>query len=67
MAVKRWSNLYPQVYDFENLYHAYRLARRGHRFDVDALRFGRHLEENLIVLQNELIWKTYRVGPYREF
>jgi hypothetical protein len=29
--VKTNRNLYPQVYDFENLYLAYRKARRGKR------------------------------------
>ena len=29
--MKTYRNLYPMVYDFENLYHAYRKARRGER------------------------------------
>ena len=31
------------------------------------LEFTHNLEENLITLQNELIWRTYQVGRYREF
>ncbi|MEW6540553.1 MAG: reverse transcriptase/maturase family protein [Bacillota bacterium] len=31
------------------------------------LEFTRNLEESLISIQNELIWRTYRVGQYREF
>jgi len=29
--MKTYRNLYPQVYDFENLYQAYRAARLGKR------------------------------------
>ena len=29
--MKTYRNLYPQVYDFENLYWAYRKARKGKR------------------------------------
>lgn len=64
---KRWSHLYPQIYDFANLYEAYREARRGRRYQADVLRFSYDLEGNLIQLQNELIWRRYEVGRYREF
>ena len=60
-------NIYPKIYDFENLYEAYIEARRGKRYKGDVLDFSAHLEENLIRLQNELMHKTYRVGRYREF
>lgn len=42
-------------------------ARKGKRYRADVLRFTESLEENLITLQNELIWKTYQVGRYHEF
>ena len=60
-------NLYPQIYDYENLYQAYILARKQKRYRGQVLSFGYNLEENLIQLQNELVWKTYKVGPYRQF
>lgn len=59
--------LYEQIYDFENLYHAYLKARKGKRYRVEVMKFTNHLEENLIQLQNELVWKSYEVGRYREF
>jgi retron-type reverse transcriptase len=65
--LKRHKNLYQQICDFENLYLAYLNARRGKRYRDEVLRFTERLEENLIEIQNELIWKTYRVGRYREF
>lgn len=67
VAIKRHKNLYQQVYDFENLYLAYLEARKCKRFRNEVLEFTRNLEENLITIQNELIWKTYKVGRYREF
>jgi len=60
-------NIYPIIYDFENLHEAYLSARKNKRYRGDVLEFTAHLEENLIQLQNELIYKTYQVGRYREF
>ncbi|MDP4158368.1 MAG: reverse transcriptase/maturase family protein [Bacillota bacterium] len=59
--------LYDQIYDFENLHRAYLQARKGKRYRIEVLKFTNHLEENLIQIQNELMWKTYTVGRYREF
>lgn len=60
-------NIYPTIYDFDNIHEAYLNARKNKRYRGDVLEFTAHLEENLIQLQNELIYKTYRVGRYREF
>lgn len=65
--MKRINHLYEQIYAFENLHEAYKQARKGKRFRNDVLKFTHSLEENLITIQNELIWKTYQVGRYREF
>ena len=65
--MKRLKNLYEQIYDYRNLYEAYRQARKCKRYRKDVLQFSYNLEENLISLQNELIWQTYEVGRYREF
>lgn len=65
--MKRYGNLYKQIYDFENLYQAYLEARKNKRYRSDVLEFSANLEENLIQIQNELIWKMYQVGRYREF
>ena len=64
---KTHKNLYPQIYDFENLHTAYLKARKGKRYAADVLKFSIRLEENLIDLQNHLIWKTYQPSPYRYF
>lgn len=62
-----YNNLFSQIYDFENLYNAYLKARRGKRDRREVLKFELNLEENLIQLQNELIWGTYKTGEYRVF
>lgn len=64
---KTYKNLFPLVYDFEALHAAYVRARRGKRAREEVARFEQDLEGNLITLQNELIWGTYRVGTYRTF
>ena len=66
-SVKRYNNLFPAIYDFEGLYQSYLKARKGKRERNEVLRFTYSLEENLIQLQNELIWKCYKVSPYRQF
>ncbi len=64
---KTYKNIYPGIYDFQNLHSAYLRARKGKRYRSEVLQFSSSLEENLIQLQNELIWKTYKTGKYREF
>lgn len=65
--MKRIGNIYPKIYDFENLYCAYLEARKCKRYRQEVMTFTANLEENLIEIQNELIWRTYRVGRYHEF
>lgn len=62
-----FKNLYPNIYDFDNLYRAYTKARRGKRYRGEVLKFAASLEERLIEIQNELVHKTYRTGAYRYF
>ena len=66
--VRTFKGLYPQIYDLENLWVAWRQARRGGKrkwptvaaFEVD-------LEGNLLALHEALRDKTYAPGPYRHF
>jgi hypothetical protein len=65
---RTFNSIYPRVCDFDNLWLAWRDARRGGKrkwptvatFEVD-------LEDNLWALHRELRDKTYRPGPYRHF
>jgi len=64
---KTYNNLWEQVVIFENLYEAYLEARKGKRYRDEVLLFGSNLEENLINLQNHLLWKSWRPGRFRSF
>lgn len=61
------SKLYYQIFDYENLYTAFIEARKGKRYQQAVLSFERELEENLINLQNHLIWKSWQPGKASQF
>jgi len=65
--MKTYKNLYPQIYNFGNLYAAYRKARKGKRGRVAVAAFEFDMEHNLLQLQAELYDQTYRPGPYHNF
>jgi retron-type reverse transcriptase len=65
--MKTHKNLYPKVYEFENLYTAYRAARRGKRDKQQVFAFEFAYESELLRLQEELAAQTYRPGPYTHF
>lgn len=60
-------DVYDRICEYEELYHSHLEARKGKRYRDDVLLFTDKLEENLIELQNELIWQSYKVGRYRQF
>ncbi len=63
-----YKNLYPQIYDFDNLYIAWRRARRGGKRKWPTVAaFEIDLEQNLWALHDELATQTYTPGPYRHF
>lgn len=59
--------LFEQIYDFRNLYQAYRLTARGKRSKSEAIRFELELASNLCSLQQALADRTYRVAGYHRF
>lgn len=65
--MKTYRQLYPQVWDFENLYLAYREARQGKRGKESVAAFERQQEAELLGLQDELRTKTYLPGRYHTF
>lgn len=65
--MKTYRNLYHRVYDFENLYAAYRAARRAKRGRRDVAHFAARVEDHLLRLQEELRTQTYQPGAYRHF
>jgi retron-type reverse transcriptase len=65
--MKRYGNLYHQIFEFENILVAAKKAERGKRFTKNILSFNYNLEGELLKLQNELSSKTYQPGAYRIF
>jgi RNA-directed DNA polymerase len=65
--MKTYKNLYPQIGAWDNLYRAYRQARRGKRKRSSVAAFEWDLEGNLVRLQDELAAKTYCPGSYDSF
>jgi retron-type reverse transcriptase len=65
--MKRYTNLWPQVVSFENLYLAFCKAARGKRSQPNVAAFEFDLEGNLVRLREELASSTYRPGPYNSF
>lgn len=64
---RTYNNLYPQIYDFNNLLSAYHKARKGKRNRNEVMRFHYDYEGNLIDIQNHLMWGSWRTGEYRHF
>jgi retron-type reverse transcriptase len=65
--MKSYKHLYEQVCAWDNLYLAYRKARKGKRGRPPAATFEFDLEANLVTLQQELREKTYQPGAYSSF
>lgn len=64
---KTINNLYGKLIEFDTLYAAYLKARKGKRLSLSCMKFERDLEGNLIQIQNDLIWGTYKTGRYVRF
>jgi len=65
--MKTWTNLFPQIITFENLYRAAQKARKYKRLKIDTARFDLDLEKNLLRLQAQLQTHTWTPGPYTTF
>ncbi len=65
--MKRLGGLWPKITAFQNLYLAYKKARRGKKRSHQIARFAVNLEAELFGLQAQLLDATYRPGPYRLF
>jgi retron-type reverse transcriptase len=59
--------LFAQIYDFENLLNAAYQCRSGKTKSHSTLMFFNHLEDNIIQIQNELMWDMYESAPYHHF
>lgn len=67
MNEEHQGTLLERIYSWENLLEAYHEAARDKWYRNDVTAFAARLEENLISIQNDLMWRTYTVGRYRQF
>ena len=64
---KKYTDLWPRVVAFENLFQAFKRAARGKRGKPGAAGFEYQLESNLLALQDELVTGAYQPGAYASF
>ena len=65
--MKTYKHLYENVCDFENIYLAYRKARKGKRGRAQPAMFERVQDDELLALQEELQTQSYTPGAYHSF
>ena len=65
--MKTYKNLYPQIYDFQNLLKSYYQARRCKSEKRYIIEFEWNLEKNLFYIQNKLKDCNYQFGQYQSF
>jgi retron-type reverse transcriptase len=65
--MKRLGGIWSRIISFENLFAAYRKARRGKKQKPGVAEFGLNLEHELLALQRKLASGEYRPGEYRLF
>lgn len=65
--MKTHKHLYEKVCDFENIYLAYRKARKGKRGRIQPAMFERVQDDELLAIQEELQTLSYKPGAYHSF
>lgn len=63
--MKRHTNLWDKIIDYDNLFLAYTNARKGKRWQRNVQNFEKDIEGNLIKLQKSLINKTFTTSKYK--
>lgn len=58
---------YEKIFDFRNLYNAYRKARKGKRWKEAAVKFEINLLEAIALLKKQIRTKTYTLSEYNVF
>lgn len=64
---KTIKNIWNRVIDLENLFWSFVAAAKNKRYHVEVLRYEKNLESNLLLLQNQLITKTWAASPCKKF
>lgn len=65
--MKTYGNLWGKIINFDNLQHAYELARKHKTHNPKVVEFDQHWRLNLCILLRELRDKTYQPLPLRKF
>jgi len=65
--MKRKGELFARICSFENLYLAWEKARRAKPSNVETIKFGFNLEDNLFSIQEEIKKQNYEQGKYKRF
>ena len=65
--MKRYGNLYPKVYDMDNLILAHQNAKKGKGWYKEVQMVDADPEHYLKLLQEMLINKTYKTSDYQTF
>lgn len=65
--MKRINNLYPLIYNMENLRLADQKARKGKKSQIGVQQFDENAEQNLLQLQDSIINRTYKTSAYTTF
>lgn len=64
--MKRHSDLFEKIIELDNIYLAYRKARKGKSLQNTISRFDDDLDENIFNIRDALIEKTFTTSPYTE-
>jgi len=65
--MEKLKNIWSEFVSFDNLFLAFREAAKGKRYHNEIAEFYNSIEENLIQLQDELVWKMYRPSSPKVF
>jgi RNA-directed DNA polymerase len=65
--MKTYKNIYPRIYSYNNLFNAYKKARRGKRNKSYVINFEKNLEANLLNLHLDLKFKRYYPVKLKRF
>jgi len=63
--MKRHGNLFKDIVTTENIYLAYRKARKGKRWQRKVKDFERDLDNNIKTIRQSLLQKTFHTAAYR--
>lgn len=64
---KKSKNIWADIISYENLALAFRMVRKGKRFQSSVLKIYHNLDDALFTIQEELETHTWQPAPYRQF